>query len=148
MAAMMTTAVLVRASAPRTSVTSSSGATGFKTVVRATPVSLNVAARPVANRAASLQVVAANKMSRPNLADMEQFKEGPNDTGSSSLQIALLTKRIESLTEHLLVNKKDYACQRGLRMLLGQRNRLSKYLLKKNPAQHAKVYAALGLRTK
>jgi small subunit ribosomal protein S15 len=107
-------------------------------------VSLNVAARPVANRAASLQVVAANKMSRPNLADME----GPNDTGSSSLQIALLTKRIESLTEHLLVNKKDYACQRGLRMLLGQRNRLSKYLLKKNPAQHAKVYAALGLRTK
>lgn len=111
-------------------------------------MSLNVAARPVANRAASLQVVAANKMSRPNLADMEQFKEGPNDTGSSSLQIALLTKRIESLTEHLLVNKKDYACQRGLRMLLGQRNRLSKYLLKKNPAQHAKVYAALGMRTK
>ena len=75
---------------------------------RGTPVSLNVCARPVASRAQSLQVVAANKMTRPNLDDesIQMFKTGPNDTGSSSLQIALLTKRIESLTEHLLVNKK------------------------------------------
>jgi len=97
-----------------------------------------------------LQVVAANKMSRPNLddADVAQFKTGPNDTGSSSLQIALLTKRIENLTAHLMVNKKDYATQRGLRMLLGQRSRLSKYLKKDDPASYEKTMAALGLKMK
>ncbi len=89
-------------------------------------------------------------MSRPSLDDasVAEFKTGPNDTGSSSLQIALLTKRIESLTDHLLVNKKDYASQRGLRMLLGQRSRLSKYLKKRDPAQYEKVMSGLGLRTK
>jgi len=121
---------------------------GFKATVRATPVSFHTV-RPAAQRA-SLQVVAADKMTRPNLdhPDLEQFKTGPNDTGSSSLQIALLTKRIESLTDHLMVNKKDYATQRGLRMLLGQRSRLSRYLKKKDPAQYEKTMAGLGLKTK
>ena len=97
-----------------------------------------------------LQVVAANKMSRPNLndPDIAQFKTGPNDTGSSSLQIALLTKRIENLTAHLTVNKKDYATQRGLRMLLGQRSRLTKYLKKDDPATYEKTMAGLGLKMK
>lgn len=97
-----------------------------------------------------LQIVAANKMSRPNMddADIAQFKTGPNDTGSSSLQIALLTKRIENLTAHLMVNKKDYATQRGLRMLLGQRSRLSKYLKKDDPASYEKTMEALGLKMK
>ena len=123
---------------------------GFKVAARGTPVSLNVCARPVASRAQSLQVVAANKMTRPNLDDesIQMFKTGPNDTGSSSLQIALLTKRIESLTEHLLVNKKDYACQRGLRILLGQRSRLMKYLMKKDRAEYERVMNGLNLRIK
>ena len=124
---------------------------GFKAAVRGTtPVSVAVTARPVAQRAQSLQVVAANKMSRPNLNTeaMEQFKTSANDTGSSSLQIALLTKRIESLTEHLLVNKKDYACQRGLKMLLGKRSRHMKYLEKADPEMYNKTISGLGLRQK
>ena len=97
-----------------------------------------------------LQIVAANKMSRPNMddPDIAQFKTGPNDTGSSSLQIALLTKRIENLTAHLTENKKDYATQRGLRMLLGQRSRLTKYLKKDDPAAYEKTMAGLGLKIK
>ena len=89
-------------------------------------------------------------MSRPGLdhPDMAQFKTGPNDTGSSSLQIALLTKRIESLTAHLLINKKDYATQRGLRMLLGQRSRLTKYLKNSDPARYEQTMDGLGLKQK
>jgi len=119
-------------------------------VVRGTSVSLQVSARPVAQRALSMQVVAANKMSRPNLTDesMAQFKTSANDSGSSSLQIALLTKRIESLTAHLIINKKDYACQRGLKMLLGQRSRLSKYLKKRDMELYTKTVTGLGLRQK
>ena len=70
------------------------------------------------------------------------------DSGSSSLQIALLIKRIESLTEHLLINKKDSACQRGLRILLGQRSRLTKYLQKTDYAEYDRVMNGLGLRIK
>ena len=94
--------------------------------------------------------MAANKMTRPSLsdADIQQFKTGPNDTGSSSLQIALLTKRIESLTAHLMTNKKDYATQRGLRMLLGQRSRLTKYLKKDDPARYESTMEGLGLKVK
>ena len=97
-----------------------------------------------------LQVVAANKMTLPSLSDpdIQQFKTGPNDTGSSSLQIALLTKRIESLTAHLMTNKKDYATQRGLRMLLGQRSRLTKYLKKDDPARYESTMEGLGLKVK
>ena len=104
----------------------------------------------MASRAQSLQVVAANKLSRPSLTDesIQMFKTGPNDSGSSSLQIALLTKRIESLTEHLLINKKDYACQRVLRILLGQRSRLTKYLQKTDYAEYERVMNGLGLRIK
>ena len=129
---------------------SPSSISGSKVAARGTPVSLNVCARPVASRAQSLQVVAANKLSRPSLTDesIQMFKTGPNDSGSSSLQIALLTKRIESLTEHLLINKKDYACQRGLRILLGQRSRLTKYLQKKDYAEYERVMNGLGLRIK
>ena len=117
---------------------------------RGTPLSLNVCARPVATRAQSLQLDAGNRMTRPNLDDesIQMFKTAPTDTGSSSLQIAVLTKRIESLTEHLLVNKKDYACQRGLRILLGQRSRLMNYLMKKDRAEYERVMDGLNLRIK
>lgn len=102
------------------------------------------------HRVQSLQVVAANKMSRPSLNNeaMAQFKTGASDTGSSSLQIALLTKRIENLTAHLLINKKDYACQRGLKMLLGKRSRHMKYLQKADPDMYTKTISGLGLRQK
>ena len=89
-------------------------------------------------------------MSRPSLDDasVAEFKTGPNDTGSSSLQIALLTKRIEGLTAHLVKNKKDYATQRGLKKLLGQRSRLQNYLKKKDFAEYIKVMDGLDLRVR
>lgn len=68
------------------------------------------------------------------------------DTGSSSVQIALLSKRIDALTGHLLKNKKDYATQRGLKKLLGQRSRIQNYLSKNDAAEYAKVMAALGMK--
>jgi len=61
---------------------------------------------------------------------MAQFKTHENDSGSSPLQIALYTKRIEALTAHLLANKKDVHCKRGLQLLLGKRSRHMKYLKK------------------
>jgi len=97
-----------------------------------------------------LQVVAANKMSRPGLdeAGIQQFKTSPTDSGSSSLQVALLTKRIESLTQHLIQNKKDHATKRGLQMLLGKRQRLQRYLKKDDPAMYVKTMEGLGLKIK
>jgi len=87
-------------------------------------------------------------MTRPNLDDpsVVQFKVHETDSGSSPMQIALLTRRIESLTGHLIINKKDYACQRGLRMLLGKRTRLMRYLAKEDPAKYSETLAGLGLK--
>ena len=62
------------------------------------------------------------------------------------MQIALLTKRIEGLTGHLIKNKKDYATQRGLKKLLGQRSRLQNYLKKKDFDEYEKTMNALGLK--
>jgi small subunit ribosomal protein S15 len=64
------------------------------------------------------------------------------------VQIALLTKRIEGLTAHLVKNKKDYATQRGLKKLLGQRSRLQNYLKKENFAEYSKTMEGLGLRVR
>ena len=59
---------------------------------------------------------------------IEQFKTHDKDTGSADVQIALLTQRINHLTEHLQTNKKDYSSRRGLLMMVGQRRRLLEYL--------------------
>ena len=95
-----------------------------------------------------MQVVAADKRTRPAVADMAEFKKSASDTGSSGVQIALLTKRIEGLTAHLIKNKKDYATQRGLKKLLGQRSRLQNYLKKRDFNEYSKVMSGLGLRMK
>jgi len=80
------------------------------------------------------------------LADVASFQKSANDTGSSSVQIALLTKRIQGLTVHLSKNKKDYATQRGLKKLLGQRSRLQNYLKKKDFDEYETTMNALGLK--
>lgn len=81
------------------------------------------------------------------MADVASFqKGGASDTGGSSVQIALLTRRIEGLTTHLLKNKKDYSTQRGLKKLLGQRSRLQNYLKKKNFEEYSQTMDALGLK--
>ena len=61
---------------------------------------------------------------------IDQFRLDAQDTGSPEVQVALLTARITELTEHLRAHKKDYACRRGLLMLVGRRRRLLDYLKK------------------
>jgi small subunit ribosomal protein S15 len=77
---------------------------------------------------------------------MAQFKQHDNDTGSPEVQIALLTARINQLTEHLKEHKKDHHSRRGLLMMVGQRRRLLNYLSKKDITRYREVVAKLGLR--
>ena len=71
-------------------------------------------------------------------------KEG--DTGSPEVQIALLTGRIQELTEHLKVHKKDHRSRRGLLMMVGQRRSLLDYLKKTDIERYRAIVASLGLR--
>ncbi|MHB9003809.1 MAG: 30S ribosomal protein S15 [Coriobacteriia bacterium] len=68
------------------------------------------------------------------------------DTGSTEVQIALLTKRIKDLTEHLKLHKKDHHTRRGLLKLVGQRRRLLNYLKKSDIERYRELIAKLGIR--
>jgi small subunit ribosomal protein S15 len=70
----------------------------------------------------------------------------PTDTGSTDVQVALLTERIRELTEHLRAHRKDHHSQRGLMMLVGQRRGLLRYLNRTDPARYKALIATLGLR--
>jgi len=70
----------------------------------------------------------------------------PGDTGSSDVQVALLTERIHQLTDHLRVHRKDHHSQRGLMVLVGQRRGLLRYLSRTEPARYKALIARLGLR--
>jgi small subunit ribosomal protein S15 len=69
-----------------------------------------------------------------------------NDTGSSEVQIALLTERIRDLTDHLKVFKKDHASRLGLLKLVGQRRRLMRYFKRKDKDAYLKLVTDLGIR--
>jgi len=69
-----------------------------------------------------------------------------NDTGSPEVQVALLTERINILTQHLATNKHDYHSQRGLYKLVGRRRRLLAYLNKEDVGRYKKLISKLGLR--
>jgi len=75
-----------------------------------------------------------------------QFQLHPADTGSPEVQIALLTERINQLTEHLKVHKKDFHSRRGLLKMVGQRRRLLNYLRDNDMERYRRVVQALGLR--
>ncbi|HKK47800.1 MAG TPA: 30S ribosomal protein S15 [Alkalispirochaeta sp.] len=75
-----------------------------------------------------------------------EFGEGEKDTGKPEVQIALLTRRIEELTEHLKVNKKDHHSRRGLLKLVGQRRRLLRYLKGQDLERYRTLLGKLGLR--
>ncbi len=68
------------------------------------------------------------------------------DTGSPEVQIALLTTRIQELTEHLQNNKKDHAARRGLLKMVGRRTSLLKYLTRTDRSRYRNIIAKLGLR--
>ncbi|QNN24501.1 30S ribosomal protein S15 [Planctomycetales bacterium ZRK34] len=77
---------------------------------------------------------------------IKDFATGESDTGSPQVQIALLTQRINDLTEHMREHKHDYASRRGLIILVGQRNRLLRYLQRTNRQAYLDLIGRLGLR--
>jgi small subunit ribosomal protein S15 len=77
---------------------------------------------------------------------MEQYATHPGDTGSPEVQVALLSRRIALLTEHLKEHKHDHHSRRGLLLLVGQRRRLLNYLQKTEIARYRSIIERLGLR--
>ena len=74
------------------------------------------------------------------------FKIHAKDTGSPSVQIALLTEKVAYLTEHLKVHKKDFHSRRGLLIMIGKRRRLLSYLSKTDPQKYQEILEKLNLR--
>ncbi|HHY39659.1 MAG TPA: 30S ribosomal protein S15 [Syntrophaceticus sp.] len=77
---------------------------------------------------------------------IEKYQIHERDTGSPEVQIALLTERINYLTEHLKVHKKDHHSRRGLLKMVGQRRGFLNYLREKDPARYRDIIEKLGLR--
>lgn len=75
-----------------------------------------------------------------------QHKIHEKDTGSPEVQVAILTERINQLTGHLKIHKKDHHSRRGLLMMVGQRRRLLNYLMKKDVERYRAIIDKLGLR--
>ena len=84
------------------------------------------------------------KFSKPEVID--NFKVHANDTGSPAVQIALLTEKINYLSDHFKVHKKDFHSRRGLLMMIGKRRRLLAYLSKKDPQKYQETIEKLNLR--
>jgi small subunit ribosomal protein S15 len=76
----------------------------------------------------------------------QQFGDGPGDTGRAEVQIALMTERINLLTEHLRAHRKDHHSRRGLLMLVGRRRRLLNYLQRADLERYRALVRELGLR--
>ena len=85
-------------------------------------------------------------MAFDNAPTLEKYRTHETDTGSARVQIALLTERIRSLTDHLRGFPKDNHSRRGLLKLVGQRRRLLAYLIKKDNTRYRAVIGRLGLR--
>ena len=77
---------------------------------------------------------------------INEYRRDEKDTGSSEVQIALLTERINELTEHLKVHKKDNHSRRGLLKMVGKRRNLLNYLAKKDEEAYKELVKKLGLR--
>lgn len=77
---------------------------------------------------------------------IQEYRRAGNDSGSPEVQIAILTTRINSLTEHMQSHKKDYASRRGLLMLVSRRRRLLDYLKKVDPQRYLDIIRRLEIR--
>jgi small subunit ribosomal protein S15 len=77
---------------------------------------------------------------------IDEYKTHKDDTGSPEVQIALLTTKINELTEHLKVHSKDHASRRGLLKMVGTRSALLKYINKKDVKRYREIISRLGLR--
>ena len=78
--------------------------------------------------------------------ELEQFQLHEGDTGSASVQIALLTERINHLTEHLAIHQKDHSSRRGLLKMVARRRKLLDYLAERENERYQSVLKALNLR--
>ncbi len=85
-----------------------------------------------------------NKDSKKNLID--QFSKNEKDTGSTSIQIAVISERIKNLTEHFKTHKKDNHSKRGLVALVNKRKKLLSYLSKKNNSEYLELIKKLNIR--
>jgi small subunit ribosomal protein S15 len=77
---------------------------------------------------------------------IQEHARGAGDTGSTEVQIAVLSRRISDLTEHLKLHKQDHHSRRGLLMLVGRRRRLLEYLRREDIERYRAIVAKLGLR--
>ncbi|MFO1462277.1 MAG: 30S ribosomal protein S15 [bacterium] len=77
---------------------------------------------------------------------IRKFQRAESDTGSPEVQVALLTRRIDSLTEHFKTHAKDHSSRRGLLKLVGQRRRLLEYLKRNDRGKYTQLIGDLGLR--
>ncbi len=77
---------------------------------------------------------------------IDKFKRSNSDTGSAEVQVALLTDRINNLTDHFKIHKKDQHSRRGLLKLVGHRRRLLNYLSKKDISRYRNLIKSLGIR--
>jgi small subunit ribosomal protein S15 len=86
----------------------------------------------------------AVKSAREDL--VKKYQTHKNDTGSTEVQVAILTKKISELTKHLKSHKKDFDSRRGLLMMVGKRRRLLNYLHKNDEEKYTKIISDLGLK--
>ena len=77
---------------------------------------------------------------------LASYRRGPKDTGSPEVQVALLSERINGLSEHFSVHKADHSSRRGLVRMVNQRRKLLDYLKASEPASYQKIVERLGLR--
>ncbi|KAK3259420.1 hypothetical protein CYMTET_31583 [Cymbomonas tetramitiformis] len=104
-------------------------------------------ARPVA-RQTSLVLTAKDKRSSPTLEEVSSQQRHEKDSGSTEVQIALLTGRILKLTDHLKNHHKDHSTNRGLQKCLGQRRSLLEYMYKTDAEKYFALTTELNIRTK
>ena len=77
---------------------------------------------------------------------IDKYGKGPSDTGTPEVQIAIFSKRINELTEHLKTHSKDHSTRRGLLQLVGKRRRLLNYLMDRDIERYRTIIAELGIR--
>jgi small subunit ribosomal protein S15 len=75
-----------------------------------------------------------------------ELQNDKSDTGSSAVQVGIFTERIKELTEHLKINKKDFAARRGLLQLVGKRKRLLQFIAEKDGKAYLSLIKKLGIR--
>jgi small subunit ribosomal protein S15 len=85
-------------------------------------------------------------MAFDNAPTLEKYRTHETDTGSARVQVALLTERINYLTEHFRAHKKDHHGRRGLLKMVGKRNNLLKYLTQQDRTRYQQIIGKLGLR--